>query len=202
MPEPRLFAVSPPCLQCTQLGLRGPEGPSVVAVGTARAQRAPWLLSAGSAVQALPCPCPRVLPLHPLAQKPQHRHSSPSSCCQPCHWQPLISTLWICSAVPHPSPEHVPISAFPGGAATGCVTPPAMGTAPWHRQILPPALQGWPCHPFTSALQGTDRAGDTLVPTNMLVHTGHPQEAGGSAGPWPRWAAGRGRTQPHWDLWG
>lgn len=57
VPEPRLFAVSPPCLQCTQ-----PRGLFVcvvaVAVGMAWAQRAPWLLSAGSAVQALPCPCP------------------------------------------------------------------------------------------------------------------------------------------------
>lgn len=90
----------------------------------------------------------------------------------------MVSGLWLC----HPS-RH--------GHST-------LAQAP----ILPPALQGWPCHPLTNALQGADRTGNTLIPTNILVHTGHLQEAGGSPGPWPRWAAGRGRTQPYWDLRG
>lgn len=77
----------------------------------------------------------------------------------------------------------------------GCVTPPAMGTAPSHRychQLSGLALT--PPHPRLAACsQGWE---------HILVHTGHLQEAGGSPGPWPRWAAGCGRTQQYGDLWG
>lgn len=83
----------------------------------------------------------------------------------------------------------------------GRVTPPAMGTAPSGRHRCCHQLSR-ALHPLTNALQGADRAGNTLVPTNIFFHAGHPQEAGVSPAPRPRWAPGRGRTQPHWDLWG
>lgn len=35
-----------------------------------------------------------------------------------------------------------------------------------------------------------------------FVHMGHWKEAGGSPRYWPVWAAGSGRSQPHWDLQG
>lgn len=205
-----VFAVPPPCLQCTQpaVCLRGPRGRARCRWRWARhghrERRGCSLLAALCGPCRVPvpagcCGCAHVLPLRPLtalntgtALKPSQPFPSALTLSAP-HF-PTLDLL----SVPTSFPRACPHIRFP---RRSCVTPPAMGTAPSHRHRCCHQLSR-PCHPLTNALQGADRAEDTLVPTNILVHTGHPQEAGGSPGPWSRWAAGRGRTLVCWDLCG
>lgn len=202
---PRVFAVPPPCLQCTQP--RFVPGGRAVAVGTAWAQRAPWLLSAGSAGQALPCPCPcRVLRLCPCPSPSIHSHRILNSGTAPEPSQPFPSALTL--AAPHfPTldllssatsfPRACPHILFPRRSCHGLCHPSCHGhSILTQAQILPPALQGWPCHPSAAPCR---------VQTGLGTHE-HPwpprSPAGGRWVPRPRWAAGHGRTQPYWDLWG
>lgn len=149
----------------------------------------------------VPAGCARVLPSPSahrlqLTQKPPEH--PPSLAVSPATVSPSFPHSGFaqrCHILPHSmspypfSQEELPWSASP-------LLPRAQ-----HPRPGTDALQGLP-PPHRGPAECRQGWGHSGVPTNIPVHTGHPQEAGGCPGPWPRWAAGRGRTQPRGDLWG
>lgn len=159
------------------------RGPSVVAVavGMAWAQRAPWLLSAGSAVQALPCPCP--CPCRGLCPRPSPSIRSPLTGCSsqkpPEQGPETLPALALSPATASPSFPH-------SGIAQQChILPQSMSPYPLSQEELSWAVspllpwaqhpctdtatssQGWHCHPLTHALQRAVRAGKTSLSTQV-----------------------------------
>lgn len=173
VPEPRVFAVSPPCLQCTQprrlsAGSRGAKrggGGGGHGMGTASTVAALcWQRCAGPAMSLSlqsAAVVPTSFPLHLLtacrsllntgtALEPSQ--SFPSALPLAAPYFPTVDLPSSATSFPRACP-HILFSQKEPPWAVSPLLPQA--------QILPPALQGWPCHLLTSTLQAADRAGNT-----------------------------------------
>lgn len=162
VPEPRLFAVSPPCLQCTQprvwfAGGRGAErGGGGGGHGTGAASTVAalcWQRCAGPAMSLSPqgaAAVPTSFPLHPLAGCSSHRSLNTGT---------ALPALAVSPATGSPSFPH-------SGFAQRChILPQSMSPYPLSQEELPWAvspLLPWAQHSRTGTHTATSSPGLTL----------------------------------------